>query len=787
MAVDDKVKKYISEYRSKGHTDAAIRGALIKSGISAGVINKYLGKEASKVPFYKEPWFLIVSAAIVVTFLILVALLFFGEPVEQEEGCVTDLDCPYGYSCVEGDCVLDEDNVFDIQCGDGICDVGEEFCLEDCGCVSDSDCENGECIGGSCFAISVEDECESDEECDEGYYCVEGDCEEVAVEDILCEYVLMYVDDEYNNFTLENIGETSVTINYTGELTTFLINESEDFNGLMVKLYETYLSDGAAAIGFGDECDEDWGGVVPEGEECELDSDCDVGDCVDNECVEILELVEGDCDLVRLTDNEIYDYSPDVDADNLVWGQGGENINLLPNSNIFVYNYLSQSSVQLTNEGTSSMALVDGDYVVWVEYPNLVDTAIYLYEISSGDTIQLSDVAGLFAIGEDYVTWFVTVEVDGEYVQKLYLYNIISGVTEELLEVEMDDLVLNLDIEGDYIVWSQEGDLRWDVFLYEINSGDLLDLGVAEWQGLHPFVEDEFVYYVGYNDGVLYSYDIASGVTEEVFTKEDYIASWKYNFLVDGDYLIYSLDEDLYVKNLVNENEFKITDDGITKFMASFDDGIFSGYYDDGNDYEIFYVDVLTCDMDCVNDEDCGEGEICIDGDCFVEEEIDCVDDEDCVDGICIDGDCVECAEDNDCAEGEICDNNVCVEEPVYVECFEDNDCAEGFTCIDHECVEEELSPLSGARCGDGYDNDGDGLIDMLDEGCESSEDDDERNECGDGYDNDNDGRSDQGDGGCLNVADDDESDDVGGFKQFFANLFGSKEVETEPIRGLPA
>ncbi|RME55577.1 hypothetical protein D6777_00050, partial [Candidatus Woesearchaeota archaeon] len=67
-------------------------------------------------------------------------------------------------------------------------------------------------------------------------------------------------------------------------------------------------------------------------------------------------------------------------------------------------------------------------------------------------------------------------------------------------------------------------------------------------------------------------------------------------------------------------------------------------------------------------------------------------------------------------------------------------------------------------QCSDGVDNDNDGLVDMDDPGCENPEDDDESNEensqCSDNIDNDNDGLVDMDDPGCENPEDDDESNE---------------------------
>ncbi len=72
--------------------------------------------------------------------------------------------------------------------------------------------------------------------------------------------------------------------------------------------------------------------------------------------------------------------------------------------------------------------------------------------------------------------------------------------------------------------------------------------------------------------------------------------------------------------------------------------------------------------------------------------------------------------------------------------------------------------PPAPASCDDGVDNDGDGLVDLADPGCENSADDDEYNvpppvpECADGVDNDSDGLVDLADPDCDDANDNSES-----------------------------
>ena len=83
-----------------------------------------------------------------------------GQIPEQDElgryigcrsaGCVSDADCPPGFVCVDGKCVIKKE------------------------CVSDADCPPGfKCVDGKCVRAV---ECIRDADCPYGYICVDGKC-----------------------------------------------------------------------------------------------------------------------------------------------------------------------------------------------------------------------------------------------------------------------------------------------------------------------------------------------------------------------------------------------------------------------------------------------------------------------------------------------------------------------------------------------------------------------------------------------------------------------------------
>jgi len=131
----------------------------------------------------------------------------------------------------------------------------------------------------------------------------------------------------------------------------------------------------------------------------------------------------------------------------------------------------------------------------------------------------------------------------------------------------------------------------------------------------------------------------------------------------------------------------------------------------DCDEGEICLFNICT-KIECEVDKDCDEGEICIGRICIEGPEVECIDDKDCWMGeICVDGECVEpprCVNDEGCEEGEVCIDQICVEQTVCedikdcgvreicvedvcvrVECVNNNDCDIGKICADNLCVEE--------------------------------------------------------------------------------------------------
>lgn len=110
-----------------------------------------------------------------------------------------------------------------------------------------------------------------------------------------------------------------------------------------------------------------------------------------------------------------------------------------------------------------------------------------------------------------------------------------------------------------------------------------------------------------------------------------------------------------------------------------------------------------TPTVECVNNDDCPPGEVCVDNHCVVATPTPtpigfCNIDQDCPPGqVCVDHHCVTptptatpigfCNIDQDCPPGQVCVDHHCVTATPTPRCRQNTDCPSGQVCIDGNCV----------------------------------------------------------------------------------------------------
>ncbi|HIH14789.1 MAG TPA: hypothetical protein HA360_05225 [Nanoarchaeota archaeon] len=155
---EKKVLGYIRDYESKGYSDAKIKEALTKSGISSATISKCM--KVAHPSVFRSPYFWF---GLVVLIGLIFAVVFFL-PGEEEVKCSFDRDCGRGYSCSDGDCIKELEE--DVEESISLEEEEEELFVFGGECDSYSDCGYGEtCANGSC----VDFFCDTDEECEEEF------------------------------------------------------------------------------------------------------------------------------------------------------------------------------------------------------------------------------------------------------------------------------------------------------------------------------------------------------------------------------------------------------------------------------------------------------------------------------------------------------------------------------------------------------------------------------------------------------------------------------------------
>ena len=180
------------------------------------------------------------------------------------------------------------------------------------------------------------------------------------------------------------------------------------------------------------------------------------------------------------------------------------------------------ATTQIFSSGSGvSAPQMDGNYIVWSAQDTSGINQVYLYDVSSGQTTQLTQLisggAGNALVKDGKITWLSN---DGNGHEGIFLYDIASGVATEIANLSQG--IWSAQIGGNYVVWGTPG--YPEVYLYNIATGTTTQIA-NNGQGFGPFnsplTDGNWVVWTG-NDG-LYLYNISTSTTIKIAGSGSYL------------------------------------------------------------------------------------------------------------------------------------------------------------------------------------------------------------------------------------------------------------------------
>ena len=130
-----------------------------------------------------------------------------------------------------------------------------------------------------------------------------------------------------------------------------------------------------------------------------------------------------------------------------------------------------------------------------------------------------------------YVVWEGS---DGEDIE-IFLYEIDTGEITQISNNEIDDK--HSEISGDHIAWMGNEDGDWDIYLYQISSGITTQITNNDAEDYDPQVSGDYVVWQGWKskNPEIYLYRISTGITTQVSNNEVKDSGPQ----ISGDYVVW--------------------------------------------------------------------------------------------------------------------------------------------------------------------------------------------------------------------------------------------------------
>jgi len=222
---------------------------------------------------------------------------------------------------------------------------------------------------------------------------------------------------------------------------------------------------------------------------------------------------------VPLTANSTTNGQPRIDGDHVVW-RAYDGVDW----EIMLYDLGGDTTIQLTDNGIDeSDPRLDGGSVVWTESPNTSEPGLVLHDLATGTTTRIpgsEGVAGPAAIAGELVVWKA-----GDADSAIHLYDIEAGVTVQLTTEDRDYSSPLTD--GRYVVFTSAPVAQTEsparaynplsqVLLYDHQTKSAVQLGGGG--AARPDLAGGLVVWQegSENTAEVFLYDTATGITEQL-------------------------------------------------------------------------------------------------------------------------------------------------------------------------------------------------------------------------------------------------------------------------------
>lgn len=230
--------------------------------------------------------------------------------------------------------------------------------------------------------------------------------------------------------------------------------------------------------------------------------------------------------------------SPEISGDYIVWN---EDTGISNRSAIYIYGISTgELSIIPGGEGDRKNPDISGDYVVWEDYSTR-ESDIYLYDIGKGEIKPVCTRDGNQLnprISGSIVTY--TEEVSGG-TQDICIYDLRTS-EESCIEIQAWDIAVTPG--EDYLAIFETVNSGRYLSIYDISSGDLRTVRNVTYlpdYGSVPRVSGNTVIWAETDESgnipasAIFTYDISTGRTNEIFESEDYLL----NPDIDGEYAVW--------------------------------------------------------------------------------------------------------------------------------------------------------------------------------------------------------------------------------------------------------